>query len=106
MPAPGPYGPDASAAARLLGCREGATGAEVRAAFRARVKAVRPDLGGVEGDLVVELQGARDVLIAVAPPDRRRRARRDAGTPSSWLPLRRSAWGLAEPAAPSVEVRL
>ena len=98
--------PETDAAARLLGCREGATGAEVRAAFRRRVKDVRPDLGGVEGDLVVRLQGARDVLIAAAPPDRRRRARRDAGPPSSYLPLRRSVWGLAEPAPPSVEVRL
>ena len=98
--------PDPAAAALLLGCREGATGAEVRAAFRQRVKAVRPDLGGVEGDLVVRLQDARDVLIAQAPPDRRRRARRDAGPPASYLPLRRATWGLADGPAPSLEVRL
>ena len=98
--------PDLTAAARLLGCREGATSAEVRTAFRSRVKAVRPDLGGVGGDLVVRLQDARDVLIAQAPPDRRRRARRGAGPPSSYLPLRRATWGLAEPPAPSLELRL
>lgn len=97
---------DPSAAARLLGCRAGATSAEVRAAFRRSVKAMRPDLGGVEGDLVVQLQGARDVLIALAPPDRRRRARRDVDPPSSYVPLRRSVWGLVEQPAPSVEVRL
>ena len=97
---------DPSDAARLLGCRAGATGAEVRAAFRDRVKALRPDLGGVEGDVVVQLQGARDVLVQLAPPDRRRRTRRDAGPPSSYVPLRRSTWGLGEQAAPSLEVRL
>ncbi len=97
---------DPTAAARLLGCREGATSAEVRAAFRDRVKALRPDLGGVEGDLVVRLQDARDVLVAQAPPDRRRRARREAGSPASYVPLRRATWGLAERPAPSLEVRL
>ena len=94
------------AAAVLLGCRADAPPAEVRAAYRRALKRDRPDLGAVDGTWTVQVQRARDVLLAADCPDRRRRARRPAGPPGLYEPLRKAAWGLAEEPASSVDVRL
>ena len=94
------------AAETVLGCRRGATRGEVQAAYRRAVLRERPDLGAVDGAWLRRVQAARDLLLACAPPDRRRRARREASLPASYLPLRRSAWGLVEEPANRLELRL
>ena len=95
-----------AAAESLLGCRRGATRAEVQAAYRRALHRERPDLGAVDGEWVTRMQAARDLLLACAPPDRRRRARRDPTPPSSYLPRRRASWGLAPERDSRLEMRL
>ncbi len=97
---------DLAAAETLLGCRRGATRAEVQAAYRRTLHKERPDLGGVDGARVRELQAARDLLLAFAPPDRRRRVRQEAGSPASYLPMRRAVWGLVDEQDSRLELRL
>jgi hypothetical protein len=95
-----------AAAESLLGCRRGASRAEVQAAYRRALHRERPDLGAVDGEWVTRVQSARDLLLACAPPDRRRRPRREAAPASSYLPLRRSSWGLTPERDSRIEVRL
>ena len=97
---------EVAAAAALLGCRHGATRTEVQAAYRRTLHSARPDLGAVDGEWLPRVQAARELLLACAPPERRRRPRRDASAPAAFLPLRRSAWGLVEKAASRLEIRL
>lgn len=94
------------AAETLLGCRRGATRAEVQGAYRSALLRERPDLGAVDGAWLTRVQAARDLLLSMAPPDRRRRARRAPMPPSAYLPLRRSAWGLVDEPENRVELRL
>ena len=93
-------------AAALLGCRVGATGREVRAAYRATLRAGRPDLGGSDAAWLQRVQAARDLLLADAAPERRRRDRAGGEGPRSYLPLRRSTWTVEAPRGPRVDVRL
>jgi len=102
--------PTAEAAAlaharELLDVRAGATVAEVYAAFRAAVKAARPDLGHTETDWVPRMQQARDLLVQAAEPDRRR-SRRGERSLREVLPLRRSTWAQQPPSAPSLKIDL
>lgn len=99
-----PLDPDSATA--LLGCRRGATDTEVKKAYRAALLRERPDLGGVDGELTVRLQAARDLLLRIAPRDRRRRARRDQGPPAAYVPMRRAAWGLEDQPHGQVDLRL
>lgn len=89
----------------LLGVRPGATVAEVYAAFRAAVKAARPDLGHTDTDWVPRMQQARDLLVQAAEPDRRR-ARRGERSLREVLPLRRSTWAQQPPSSPSMKIDL
>ena len=100
------HGLEVARAERLLGCRSGASADEVRQAYRQALFRTRPDLGAASGDWVVELQFARDLLLAAAPPDRRRRPRRGPASVSQSLVRRRATWGLTEPADSSVDVRI
>jgi hypothetical protein len=95
-----------AAAETALGCRRGATRGEVQSAYRRALHRERPDLGTMDGDRLVRLRAARDLLLACAPPDRRRRVRREPAPPASYLPLRRSAWGLVDPPPSRLEMRL
>jgi hypothetical protein len=93
----------------LLGVRPGACGTEVKHAFREAVKRAHPDLGLVDGAWLQARREARDLLLAIAEPDRRRRRRagaRSAPPLADVLPLRRATWGLGEAAEPQVDVRL
>src|SRR5690242_13446066 len=92
-------------ARELLDVRPGASMAEVTAAYRAAVKAARPDLGRTDTDWVPRMQRARDLLLQAAEPDRRRR-RRDARTLREVIPLRRSTWTQQPPSAPSMKIDL
>lgn len=96
----------AEQAKALLGCRPGATAREVRAAYRHTVRSGRPDTGGEDGAWLTRVQAARDVLLAGAAPDRRRRDRVRSAGPGAYLPLRRATWTVEEPAGPRVDVRL
>ena len=95
-----------AAAETLLGCRRGASWSEVQAAYRRTLHRDRPDLGAVDGARVREVQAARDLLLACAPPDRRRRARRATGSAASYVPMRRSVWGLVDEQQSRLELRL
>jgi hypothetical protein len=67
----------------------------VRAAYRALLHAARPDLadaGRGDGAWLARVQAARDLLLAGAAPDRRRRDRGPSGPPAAYLPLRRATW--------------
>ena len=86
---------DVLAACRLLRCRAGACPSEIRAAFRAAVREVRPDLGHATGEELDELRRARDVLLANAGTDRRRH-RRDEQAYANPTLLRRETWGLGD----------
>ena len=97
---------EVAAAETLLGCRRGATRDEVAAAYRRTLQRERPDLGGVDGARLREVQAARDLLLACAPVDRRRRARRAGGSPAPYLPMRRSVWGLVHEKESRLELRL
>jgi hypothetical protein len=77
----------------LLRCRAGACPSEIRAAFRAAVRAVRPDLGQATAEELDDLRRARDVLLANAGNDRRRHNRQEQAYPNPAL-LRRETWGL------------
>ncbi len=101
--------PAAVAAAALLGCRTGATAAEVRAAYRRTLLAGRPDLGTADALWLERVRGARDLLLDAAAPDRRRRPRDragDAAPPEAFRALRRAAWGLVDDGPPAVDLRL
>ena len=91
----------------LLGCRPGASAREVRAAYRRAVREVRPDVGGVDGTWLTTAQGARDLLLRTAGPDRRRRER-TAGTGVEVVSAlrRRSRWLPAPQPRPEVDLRL
>jgi hypothetical protein len=91
---------DVTRARVLLGCRPGATSGEVRYAYRRALLQARPDLGHVNGTWIAQVQEARDLLLELAPQDRRRHPRSEAVPPSQVEPLRRSSWdvGVAEPA--------
>ncbi len=78
-------------AAATLGCRVGTPAREVRAAYRRVVHAGRPDLGNADGAWLSAVQEARDVLVACARPDRRRRER-STGASRAFIPMRRSTW--------------
>ena len=95
-----------AAAETLLGCRRGATWGEVHAAYRRTLLEDRPDLGQVDGARLREVQAARDLLLACAPVDRRRRARRTGSNAASYLPMRRSVWGLVVEPESRLELRL
>jgi len=97
---------DLLAARALLDCRAGATAPEVRQAYRRALQRTRPDLGTDDGTLTVRLQAARDVLLAQAPPDRRRRPRSSDAPSDAFVPLRRAVWGLVEEPSASVVARL
>lgn len=84
---------DVLAACRLLRLRAGACPAEIRAAFRAAVREMRPDLGQSTAEELNELRRARDVLLANAGNDRRRH-RRESQTYANPALLRRETWGL------------
>ncbi len=88
---PDPLAEHRTAAAQLLGCRPGGSAPEVRAAYRRVLKAGRPDTGKSDATWLAEVQGARDLLLAAAPADRRRRDR-GAAPPAAYLPLRRATW--------------
>lgn len=60
------------AARELLECREDACAAEIQAAFRKKVRKLRPDLGHMSSEDYDNLQIARRTLLASAAPDRRR----------------------------------
>jgi hypothetical protein len=83
------------AACRVLRCRSGACPAEIRTAFRAAVREMRPDLGQATGEDLDELRRARDLLLANAGNDRRRH-RRDEQTYANPALLRRETWGLED----------
>jgi hypothetical protein len=97
---------EVAAAETLLGCRRGATRVEVQAAYRRTLHRERPDLGAVDGARLRDVQAARDLLLACAPPDRRRRARREAGSAAPYLSMRRSVWGLVDERQSRLELRL
>jgi len=98
---------DLLAARALLDCRVAATAPEVRTAYRRALQRTRPDLGTDDGTLTARLQSARDLLLAQAPPDRRRRPRASDGrAPAAYVPLRKAAWGLVEEPSSSVVARL
>ncbi len=95
-------------AAELLGCRPGATGREVRAAYRALLLAARPDTGQADATWLARVQHARDLLLSSAPPDRRRRdrVRGQTAAPAGFLPLRRATWQSGEPRVPAYDVSI
>ena len=95
----------AEQAQALLGSRPGATAREVRADYRRTVRAGGPDTGGEDGAWLTRVQAARDVLLACAGPDRRRRDRGPGAPVWSRHPLRRSTW-LLEDARREVDLRL
>lgn len=97
--------PTLDEAAVLLGCRRAATAREVRAAYRATVRSGRPDTGRSDGLWLTRVQAARDLLLAQAAPDRRRRER-VRGTPAGVVGLRRSTWEPDAPQEPQVDLRL
>jgi hypothetical protein len=86
---------DVLAACRLLRCRAGACPAEIRTAFRAAVRDLRPDLGHASGEELHDLRRARDVLLANAGNDRRRHRRETQRYTNPSL-LRRETWGLGD----------
>ena len=92
-------------ARELLDVRPGATAAEVMTAYRAAVKAARPDLGQTDTSWVPRIQAARDLLIQAAEPDRRR-TRRAERSLREVLPLRRSTWTHQPPSSPSMKIDL
>ena len=95
---------EVQAAATLLGCRDGASPQEVRHAYRLALQRVRTPTGAVARDDIARLRDARDLLLSRAPADRRRRPRTATG--GSYLPLRRSTWGLGDEQPPSVVAQL
>jgi hypothetical protein len=86
---------DVLAACRLLRCRAGACPAEIRTAFRAAVREMRPDLGQATAEELDDLRRARDLLLANAGNDRRRH-RRDEQAYANPTLLRRETWGLGD----------
>ena len=86
---------DVLAACRLLRCRAGACPAEIRTAFRAAVREMRPDLGQGTAEELDDLRRARDVLLANAGNDRRRHSRDESRYANPAL-LRRETWGLGD----------
>lgn len=93
-------------AAALLGCRRNATAPEVRSAYRRAVRTARPDLGEADGAWLVRVQAARDLLLARAAPDRRRRPRTATAVPAGYVALRRDTWRVAPRGDPEVDLRL
>jgi uncharacterized protein (DUF1800 family) len=95
------------AAARLvLGCRAGASRAEVMAAYRDAVRRLRPDLGAPDAPRPAALQAARDLLLAVAGTDRRRRPREQHVAGRDMTAYRRSRWGLVDEKDSAVDRRI
>lgn len=95
------------AAARLvLGCRPGASRAEVMSAYRSAVRRLRPDLGAPDAPRPEALQVARDLLLAVAGPDRRRRQRDRHVAGRDMTAYRRSRWGLLDDTESAVDRRI
>ena len=86
---------DVLGACRLLRCRAGACPAEIRTAFRAAVREMRPDLGQATAEELDDLRRARDLLLANAGNDRRRH-RRDEQAYANPTLLRRETWGLGD----------
>ena len=97
---------DERQACSVLGVRGGATRAEVDGAYRARLKALRPDLPGHDdGTVLARLRAARDLLRAAGGRERRDPRRRPVA-PADPRPLRRSTWLQHEPRPRSVDVLL
>jgi curved DNA-binding protein CbpA len=91
-----PTGPKPAALAdarRLLRLREGACPAEIRTAFRAAIREMRPDVGGSTAEQLDELRAARELLLAAAGRDRRRHSREESRYDNPAL-LRKATWGL------------
>ncbi len=86
----------------LLGTRPGACAAEVSRAYRHTLRRERPDLPGrVDGTFLARARKARDVLLQVAGPDRRRRRRTPAARPAPTVRLLRQATWRPEAEAPA-----
>jgi hypothetical protein len=97
---------EVASARMLLGCRPGATSGEVRYAYRRALLQARPDLGHVNGTWMAQVQQARDLLLAVAPHDRRRHPRHESRPPAQVEPLRRSSWDVTPPPQPALDLAL
>ncbi|MCW2623179.1 MAG: hypothetical protein JWL64_2781 [Frankiales bacterium] len=67
--------PDLADARLLLGCRDGATEGEVRHAYRRALHQAQP--GRVDDGWLAQVQQARDLLLTLAPVDRRRHPRNE-----------------------------
>lgn len=92
-------------AAGVLAVRGGASPAEVMSAFRRLAREAHPDTGGGTVEQLEQLVAARDLLLAYAGPDRRRR-RREATDPQVLrraVLRRRDRWS-PEPPASSIDV--
>src|SRR5690242_3336787 len=91
----------------LLALRDHCSEQEVRHAFRLRVRELRPDLPGmVDGQVVVDLQQARQTLLAIAQQDRGRGATWTAPDGQRERPYRRDTWGLEVVIPPVRDLRI